>query len=65
MNSAPKYLACGIPPIAGGYSLRYIAGCFQGLFRKKLPDYRGALIAFELRVMLDIDSVGAAHHVER
>jgi len=37
--------------------MRYIVCCFQGLFRKKLPDYRGAQIALELRVMLDIDSI--------
>jgi hypothetical protein len=38
---------------------------FKVFLGKKLPDHRGAQIAFELRVALDIDSVGAAHRVER
>jgi len=38
---------------------------FKVFLGKKLPDYRGAQIAVELRVMLDIDSIGAAQRVER
>jgi len=36
---------------------------FLRSFRKKLPDYRGAQIAFELRVILDIDSIEVARRV--
>jgi len=60
MSRAPKYLASGTRQSREATRYAILSVVFKVLFRKKLPDYRGAQIAFELRVMLDIDSVGAA-----